>query len=101
MKLPKPTTLTGRALYRLMKGKLTHRQFQDITGTHRLSEYIRVLRADYGLDIDTEMKPVVTRDHGRKTTFGIYSIQRDSARRVYSSLGFDGWMRSVEAFELS
>ena len=50
---PSPSSLPGKALALLLAGRtLTHPEFEDVTGSWRLSEPVRALRHDYGWPIE-------------------------------------------------
>ncbi len=62
--LPRSSTLAGRALAVLLAGRrLTHPQFQGMTGSWRLAEPIRALRHDFGWPVDTIEIPAPTTEH--------------------------------------
>ena len=78
MRLPKPNTLAGRALSRLLLHKsLTSIEFQGDTKTYRLGGYIHVLRTRYGWPVQSQIKTVTTSDHGRKAPIAVYSLNYD------------------------
>jgi hypothetical protein len=58
---PKRTTLPGRALALMLQGEaITHPQFEDITGSWRLSEPVRALRHDFGWPVASTEIPCPT-----------------------------------------
>ncbi len=61
---PPKSTLADVALSHLLRGgKLTHPQFETMTGSWRLSEPIRALRHDFGWPVDTIEIPAPTTEH--------------------------------------
>lgn len=61
---PRRSTLAGRALALFLEGEaLTHPDFQEHTGSWRLSEPVRALRHDYGWPVESNDIPCPTADH--------------------------------------
>ena len=100
---PRPDSLTGRALARLIQGKrFTHRDFQNQTASYRLSGYIEHLRKTHNWIIQTDYEQAPTKDPtGRNATYGRYSIEPELLAEYRKQLGerFDGFIESVSKFE--
>lgn len=64
---PPRSSLAGKALALLLTGRpLTHPEFEAITGSWRLSEFVRALRHDHGWPVETIEIPAPTEErHGR------------------------------------
>jgi len=100
MRLPKPKTLQGRALARLLKrATMSSIEFQNETRTYRLGAVIHILRTRYLLPITSTGKTVTTQDHGRKTTYVDYSL--DGREKYLDNLQVQNMIKEVDAFEAS
>lgn len=101
--LPRTDTLTGRALMRLMTGrKITHRDFQNETGTYRLASCIEQLRNRHGWKIEVTEETAPTKDPtGRVAKYARYFLPPDYLRMVRAEMGerFDKFIESVKRFE--
>ncbi len=100
---PRPDSLTGRALARLMQEhRFTHREYQSQTASYRLSSYIEQLRKRHNWIIQTDYEEAPTSDPtGRNATYGRYSIEPELLAEYRKQLGerFDGFIESVSKFE--
>jgi hypothetical protein len=102
-KFPKTDTLTARALMRLLGGRqFTHRDFQNETGSYRLSGYIEQLRNRHSWQIETKEETAPTTDPtGRTATYGRYLIETEILAGLRLELGerLDNFIEAVKRFE--
>jgi hypothetical protein len=100
---PKPDTLTGRALMRLLLGgQFTHRDFQNETSSYRLSGYIESLRNRHHWPINSYEETAPTRDPvGRVATYVRYSIPANVLRGLQQEFGgrLNKFIEAVRRFE--
>lgn len=70
MKLIKKNVLPQLKIWLLQGKEITHNQAQKLWGTNRLSEFVRRLRKDHGMDIDMQMVNV------NGEVFGVYRLKK-------------------------
>lgn len=79
---PKPDTLAGRALAKLLTGaKVSHKDIYLKCATYRLSASIHLRRHKYSIPVIDEWREELTRDRvGRRARFKRYFIEPDTIR---------------------
>ena len=100
-KFPETSSVTGRALARLLKGKrVTHLGFLNEASSHRLAAYILPLRKG-GWSIETQMLRKLAEDGSRIVRYGRYSIEPEDLAEYKKLFGarLEGFIESVERFE--
>jgi len=101
--LPRTSTLTARALMRLLTGqRFTHRDFQNETASYRLSGYIEQLRNRHGWPIETKEETARTTDKvPRLATYGRYLIEPEVLTMLRAELGerLTRFIEAVKRFE--
>lgn len=102
-KFPRTNTLTARALLRLLQGRqFTHREFQNETGSYRLSGFIEQLRNRYYWPIRTKEEIAPTTDPvGRKAIYGRYLIEPVFLSELRIEMGerINQFLNAVNRFE--
>ena len=100
-KLPRPHTLTARALYLMLKGhRISHLDFQNHSASYRLSVSICILRGDNWPVIDHwECKK--TSDNGRPARYKKFYFTSEDLQQLQVELGerLDKFMEAVKRFE--
>ncbi|MGZ8250565.1 MAG: hypothetical protein ACXWUF_21300 [Methylomagnum sp.] len=100
---PRYNTLTARALMRLLNGRqFTHQDFQNETGSYRLSSFIEQLRNRHGWPIETKEETALTQDPtGRMAKYGRYLIDPPILKDLRQELGErpELFIEAVRVFE--